>query len=102
MFSGASPIFGHGQDAANAGSSDLFMSLNVSAAACELIGILTDVPFSVSTGPNDEFLNTDFQGTYSYTASNQIDHADLNGEKVFCFEDTTDATYYLVYVLYPR
>lgn len=102
LFSGASSIYGHGSDGAAAENGDLFLSVSVTENACVAIGDFVDVPFDDATGPEDSFINTAFTGTYASTSGQEIDHADLTGEKTFCFKNTADGKYYFVYVLYAR
>lgn len=102
IISGASSIYGHGTDGADAADAELFLTASITEDACVAAGDILNVPFSDATGPEDDFLNPAFTGAYSSTSGKVIDHADLQGMKAFCFKNTTDSKYYFVYVLHSR
>lgn len=98
IFSGTSPVYGHGLNT----DADLFMSVEVTQNACKTALDMLSIPLTADAPPDDDFVNTSFTGAFSTTAGQEIDHADLSGLKAFCFRDIGDDAYYFVYVLYPR
>lgn len=99
LFRGTFPVLGHGSYGTDASNSELLMAVHISQEACEHLNDTLGLPIPA---PSQDAIGGDFTGTYSFTAGNFIDDTDLEGEKIFCYQDTSTSRHYFTYVLLAR
>lgn len=101
-YSGSTAFYGHGSDGTNPENADLFIKFNITEEACIALNEMLDIPMPGGVIPQDDHSATEFLGTYSILSGQVIDHADLIGKKVFCYNDTSGGDYNFSYVLFAR